>query len=129
MIRWIPRVTPVAVWAFLAGCGGAASPETATPAVADVVTREEIATTSATTAYDAIQQLRPAWLQSRGVGGAANAVIQVVVNGIRRGDVQFLRSLRTTNIAEVRFVAARDAIARWGAGFESGAIVVVVTQQ
>ncbi|MFQ6113821.1 MAG: TonB-dependent receptor plug domain-containing protein [bacterium] len=94
-----------------------------------VITAEEIATTSATNAYEAVQLLRPHLLQrqfhrqtSLSSPGPITAI--VYVDGVRYGDLQSLNTLSTENISEIRYIDSREATLRYGADHGGGAFMV-----
>lgn len=79
------------------------------------------------TAYEAVVQLRPAFLRARGARSirdpSPNARI-VYVNDMRHGGIDVLRSIRVEEIDEIRFISAADATTRWGTGHAGGVIQV-----
>jgi hypothetical protein len=92
----------------------------------DVLTRQQLMETSSSNAFEAIQRLRPTWLRTRGTSSTrGSSEIVVFMDGVRVGEVDFLRSQRLDNVIEIRFVNARDATTRWGTGFSSGVIEVI----
>jgi hypothetical protein len=92
-----------------------------------VLTRDEIRASTAMTAYEAIVQLRPAFLRARGARSirdpSPNAPI-VYLNDMRHGGIDVLRSIRVEEIDEIRFISAADATTRWGTGHAGGVIQV-----
>ncbi|MFQ5865622.1 MAG: hypothetical protein ACE5IW_10370 [bacterium] len=94
-----------------------------------VITAEEIATTSATNAYEAVQLLRPHLLQrqfhrqiSLSSPGPITAI--VYVDEVRYGDLESLRNLSTENISEIRYISSSDATLRFGSDHGGGAFMV-----
>jgi hypothetical protein len=93
----------------------------------DVITSEELAKVAHSDLYAAINQLRPAYLVTRGAssfGNGAAEVVQVYVDGVRRGDLQVLRQINAIDVKEVRHLSATEATQRFGTGNTMGAIVV-----
>ena len=94
----------------------------------DVITAAELARVAQYDLYAAINQLRPAFLATRGSSslgvGSVAEVIQVYVDGVRRGDVQALRQINAVDVKEVRHLSATEATQRYGTGNTMGAIVV-----
>jgi hypothetical protein len=100
----------------------------------NVITSEEIAgQSSAATAYDVIQRLRPNFLRTRGAvhgspSGTTNNLEQVdlvvYLNETRLGGTDELRQIPTTEIREIRYYSASDATTKWGTGHSAGAIQV-----
>jgi hypothetical protein len=50
--------------------------------------------------------------------------MQVYVDGMRRGDVQELRSIPLEQVAEIRYLPAEEAVVRYGSDLPFGAIEV-----
>ena len=77
--------------------------------------------------YDAIQRLRPAWLRPRGATSVSNSggpLPAVLVNDSPRRDIEILRSIGVADVAELRYIDARDATTRFGTGYVNGMIEV-----
>jgi hypothetical protein len=97
----------------------------------DQVTTAEIASSSATNAYELIQRLRPNWLRVRTIGsiggGARSQVVVVYVDGQRLGDTDSLRNLSAAGIISMQWLdAAKAATVLHEMGSEpiAGAIVI-----
>ena len=98
----------------------AASPRLTSP----VLTETEISSVDPPNALDAIRRLRPQFLRTASVSGAADGPV-VYLDGIRlAGGVEALRDIAATTIREIRRLDALDATARYGAGHQGGAIVI-----
>lgn len=94
----------------------------------DVLTREEINQSSATTALELLQQLRPQFLRSRGSTSIQNPRPDypvVYMNEVRHGTVESLRTVMVEEIDEVRFISGADATTRWGTGHGAGVIQIL----
>lgn len=94
----------------------------------NVITYEELQGHPSLSVYEAVQRLRPAWLQSRGpisAGGATRSYPQVMMDGVKLGDINTLRDLRTDNVQELRFIPSRDATTRLGTGYMAGLIEII----
>jgi hypothetical protein len=91
-----------------------------------LITREELAEPPAyANAYNAVENLRPQWLITRGdVSPNSNNPISVYVDGARYGPVSTLRDINVGNIASMSFLKAAEATARYGRGNENGVIEV-----
>lgn len=112
------RVLPLLALAILlSGCasGGSGSSSRTNP---DLITAEELETVSNLTAYDAIQRLRPRWLQARAIGESP----VVFLNGAQMGGLDTLRGIQASNLTSIRFRNGRDATTRYGTGFGGGTI-------
>jgi hypothetical protein len=100
----------------------------------NVLTAEEIAKQgdNITTAYDAVARLRPMWLrpsdvtmQSGTVGQSVQvAQVKVYLNDFNVGDVDFLKSIPSENIQEMRFLSQNETASRYGPTDGQVAIVV-----
>jgi hypothetical protein len=93
----------------------------------DVITSDELAKVAHSDLYAAINQLRPTYLITRGTssfGNGAPEVVQVYVDGVRRGDIQVLHQINAIDVKEVRHLSATEATQRFGTGNTMGAIVV-----
>ncbi len=116
----------------LAGCSPAASAgsQTAAPAAGinrDILTQSEIQGTNVATAYDVVARLRGHWLRRRGSVSLREpnaGQVVVFVNEVRTGGAEALRSIRTEEIREIRYMNAQDATIRYGTGFGGGVIQV-----
>lgn len=92
-----------------------------------VIEAEAIARVSATDAYQIVQNLRPAWLRTRGVISmqhprAGEAV--VYVDGVSYGDLGSLRQISAGDVARMEYLGAADATTRFGTGHAGGVIMV-----
>jgi hypothetical protein len=91
----------------------------------NVLSREEIAAAPVTTAYDALDRLRPNFLRPHATGGRpATAYAVVFIDGVRRGSLEVLRSVAANSIVEIRYLTAADATTRYGLDVEGGVIDV-----
>jgi hypothetical protein len=89
----------------------------------DVITEAEIADSHASTAYEAIQLVRPLFLMSK-IDVAPLAEREVYLNGTRLGGIGELSGILASSVREIRFVRALDAAAS-GIGRSGGAILVI----
>jgi hypothetical protein len=76
--------------------------------------------------FDALQRLRPGFLRARSTGSNTNAYPVVYVDGMRRGGIDFLRSISSNSVQEVRYLSAIDATTRYGLNIEAGVIQVTM---
>jgi len=91
-----------------------------------VITRAELEAVPVSSAYDAVQRLRPQWLSRPAaptLQPGSNPVM-VYVDRHPFGTVENLRGLSTEQIERIEFVPARDATTRYGTGHPSGAIEI-----
>lgn len=92
------------------------------------ITAEEIATLPEVgDAYEAIQRLRPRFLQTRGTNRILSSDPPqpvVYLDEVKRGQLDFLRTVPVRTIGEIRYLRGLDATTRWGTGHEAGAIMI-----
>jgi len=102
----------------------------------NVITAEEIerAQPNVSTAYDAVQTLRPRWLQphelSRLPGRPGDPLqsnqAHVYLNDHDVGDVDYLRSIPAVRVLELHWLSANEAASRFGPTDGQTAIVVTL---
>jgi hypothetical protein len=99
----------------------------------NVITRQELVAVQVATAYEAVQRLRPSFLRPRTIAGATptgpgtstpQGYAVVYVDGIRKGALDHLRTIPTSEVAEVRLLSAMDATTRYGMDVAGGVIDV-----
>ena len=115
--------------AALTGSAGCASSGRAPASNHNVVTSQELDRAGDVTLYEALNQLRPAFLRSRGsLPGATTpaAPIQVYIGGMRMGEIDHLRQIVANSVLEVRFLEPQQAISRFGGNNTGGALVVIL---
>ena len=111
----------------VAACAGSSSTTRSASAPrrsANLITVEEIGTTTATNVYDAIERLRPQWLTTARQRGGSSDELQVYLDATRYGSLTSLRSLSVGGVQEVHFFSASEATNRYGTGHTGGAILV-----
>ncbi len=128
---------PLAVVAALAlgGCSGAGSQgaarEPVTTRSSDVVTLEELSrVATASTLFEALHALRPAWFRRNPttLRPEAEGDVIVYVDQSRLGGPETLRTIQVNAAVVVRHYSASEAEARFGPGHLHGAIQVVTTR-
>jgi hypothetical protein len=112
----------------LLGCGSAREAGKL-PASREVLTAEEIARTSAITAYEAIQMLRPAFLRAQGPKQVlstprSSMYPAVYMNGSYFGELETLKSLFVSDIQDIRYIEERQATIMFGTGHAAGVIMI-----
>jgi hypothetical protein len=125
--------------AALMGCAATnPTPSSGAPTrKANILTFVEIsdAHADATTAYDAIERLRPNWLASHGVtstvaNGGGSEYATVYVDGQPYGDITMLRGIPAFHVSEIRYYNITEAGAKFGLrGGGSGVIDVITNLQ
>ena len=91
------------------------------------LTPQEFSDLPCTNAYEAVQELRPFWLATRGPTGffpSDKDYPQVFVNGMWQGDLNQLRLIRLEGVREIRFLSIGETQVRFGPGYPSGGIHV-----
>jgi hypothetical protein len=112
----------------LMGCGSAR--ETGKlPASREVLTAEEISRTSALTAHEAIQILRPAFLRAQGpkavlANPRSTIYPSVYLNGVYHGELETLKTMYVSDIQDIRYIEAKQATIMFGTGHVAGIIMV-----
>lgn len=134
---WLAVATAAALSPF------AAAPAEAQKRDRDRITREELESSAqkSTDLYRAIRSLRAHMLsgsrgvRSMGIERGADDRMQatgraippvIYIDGNRAGDPEVLKSVLTTNVAEVRFLDPNKALMEYGTGHEGGAILVTL---
>mgnify|MGYP003655081449 CR=1 FL=1 len=107
----------------LAGCasgGGSGTPRPA-GATANRIVSAEFLELGQVTVYQAVERLRPRWLNPR------QGAPQLYVEGTRRaGGIQDLRSMRVEDVLQMEYLSPTDATTQFGTGHNGGAILVTV---
>jgi hypothetical protein len=117
-------------------CGCSSMREGTTGRVqSDVLTAEEIATTTAQNAYDAISLRRPFFLKSRGPRSLREAPAGqtvefpiVYLNGMYYGELESLRNIHVSQIREIHYLDHNAATVRFGTGHTGGIILVLLRE-
>jgi hypothetical protein len=92
----------------------------------DVLERTEIDRGQWPNAYEAIRGLRPQWLRVRGRDTITGdpGTVQVLLDDVRLGGPESLRTLPISGIAYIQFLDGITASQRWGTGYGNGAIFI-----
>ncbi len=94
---------------------------------AKVVTGDELSRTSASTAYEALDMVRPFFLHTRGKTSILlpNALGPAVyVNGSLFGGVEVLRDILAVDVVLIRKIESWDAQTKYGPGYPDGVLEV-----
>lgn len=125
------RVLPLAI----AAVALAAAPLGAQRRTA-VITSEEIegARPAVGTAFDAVRSLRPQWLRARDLTLTTNRdmpvevpPLRVYLDGREVGDLEYLKTISTEIVQELRFLSANEAASRFGP--TSGPVIAVTLKR
>lgn len=90
----------------------------------NVITAEEIAGTPASTAYHAIELLRPSYLRAL----RSSTAPAVYLNGQRWGGLEALRRINASDVALITRLSASEAQMRYGSGLLSSGVIEVETK-
>lgn len=94
---------------------------------ASVLTADEIVEAGVTTAYQAVELLRPQWLTTRASPTRANmntAPPMLYLDGIRLNDFRELQRIRASEVERMEFLRPSDATNRFGTNHDGGAILI-----
>jgi len=114
--------------ASVLGCATTGSKSGVPPTSRSLITNEEIARSRATTAYGAVEQMRPLWLRSHGqtsLNMPSSQYATVYINKQRYGDITTLRSIPVDQVLEIRYYTPAESVTRFGADNVSGVIEVL----
>ena len=124
----------LARWRLSSPAGAAgATQQSASPARSRgsryVITSDELAKVDVQNALQAVQRLRPNFLQTH--GGMSSSMTQgpqdvvVYVDNTRMGGPSSLSQIPITDVKEIQYLNGPDATQRFGTGHGSGAIIVI----
>ena len=112
-------LTVVALGGCASSGGGSGDSGERTRGTQNQIIRAELEQLYQLNAYQAVERLRPNWLRRR-----LGRTPRVILGGTAGQNLGILRTIRATDVQEMRFLAARDATTRFGTGYDGGAIVV-----
>ena len=98
----------------------------------NVITQEEIDATEANNVYDVIARLRGNFLNDRGrtsIKTNTHSRAIVFLNDQEYGIPETMRNIPIGRVAEIRFFAGTDAVARFGAQYGGGVIQLISRSQ
>ena len=118
-------LTALAASALLVGC---AARGTSGGGQHNVVTSADLARAGNVSLHEALVQVRPAFLRSRGVQNAATPAhpIRVYVGRLEMEGLEHLREIMAKNVKEVRFLEPSQANARFGGNNNGGALIITM---
>lgn len=105
--------------ACAAGAGGGNRPAGSS---STRIVEAEIVELGQVTALQAIERLRPRWLQMR--AGMSGEPPVLYVDGGRRGNINDLASMPASDVQDMEYMGGSDATTRFGTGHAGGAIMV-----
>lgn len=116
-------VVALASLILLTGCGTKSGAED-TAERSWEIRDTQIAETGAVNAWDAVQALRPDWLQSTDRTGAFRPVVYVDTE--RVGHVEHLRSIQASRVLRIRFMDSYEGQRRYGRDHSGGVFLVTL---
>ncbi|MBI3112867.1 MAG: hypothetical protein HYZ01_14970 [Ignavibacteriales bacterium] len=113
----------------LSACGSSGEGSRASMAK-EVLLADEIAQSSAVTAYDAVRLRRPGFLQTRGpksmyASSRSSVRPAIYLNGLYHGQLETLNTIAAVEVQEIRYIDAKDATLLYGTGHVAGVIMVI----
>src|SRR5215210_4628250 len=104
--------------ALAAAIGCATTPgKSDTMGTGNIISEQEIAASGVSTAYEAVERLRPNFLRSRGPSSLRTDVSSLPTVWLGRqkyGDASTLRQIPASNIVQIRFFSASESAVRFG---------------
>ncbi len=119
---------------FLSAAAIACAPPSGARSARDtnVITRQELDASVARNAYDAIQNLRPSFLRTRGTqtfDPTVSTQASVYLDGQRYGDITALKSMMLDAIEEIRYLNPAAATNKYGTNHTAGVIEVTTRKR
>ena len=96
------------------------------------ITREELLTLPAGTAFDAVDRFHRDWLRRRGATASSSTgrdYPEVFVDGRPFGALDVLHQFGTDSVQEIRFIPPSDATTRYGTGYTGGIIEIILRRE
>lgn len=118
-------VMMVAALLAVAACGPAGTTNTPGRGNTRLLTVDELRQSHSSNLYDAVQRLRPSWLVER-YQGASRGSPAVFIGSQRAGEIDYLRTIETANVAQVHFFDPFSAASRFGRNVPFGVIQVIL---
>ncbi|MGH7717804.1 MAG: hypothetical protein ACREON_03020 [Gemmatimonadaceae bacterium] len=127
-------VATVAVGVALVSCAplrstaGEHELQTSTYSAKNVVSASELGGASERSLYDALRRVRPEllWRRYPSPSNPQGYYAALVIDGTPMGNALDARTIPARQVREVRFMDRSEALLRYGAGSEGGAIVVSI---
>lgn len=128
-MRYAHRLTLLcAVSSLVLSCAAGSQSDAASPRNSrNMISQQELAELPGQlSALDAVRRLRSTWLRVRGMGGMGSAqTVQVYVDNVHAGGVDFLQNRPLDGIIEIRYFSGTDATTKWGTGVGGGVIELI----
>lgn len=91
------------------------------------IIRAELVELTATDAYEAVRQLRPHWLSTRGsatIRGFSSTDVMVHLDEALLGQSETLSQISISVVEEMFYLSSSEATTRYGTGYLNGLIIV-----
>lgn len=121
------RLVVFVFFLLAAGCAAGGSGSDGPRRDRNSISPEELMEVQDLALWDAVQRLRPMWLRPGGIRNSANPAghyAHIFMDGSPYSGVEGMRSIRVSDVEELRFVSATDATVRYGGQFQGGVILV-----
>lgn len=120
----------MAVLTVLVGTGACASGGSGSSSGSStVITGEQLMATNQNNLFQALQNLRPQWLRSRGSASLTSPTqVMLFVNEAPYGTVNDLSSIPIDAVQDIRFLNASEAGSRYGTAAGAGGLLLVRTR-
>jgi hypothetical protein len=108
-------------------CASSGTSGTAVRRDPNLITEQEIATSTESNLYDVVNRLRPMFLKTRGrstINSGGSEYASVFLDGQYYGELSSMRNIVATQIHEIRYLSGPDAVSRYGMRYGSGAVDV-----
>ena len=115
-----------AVFLILSACAARTPASARVPLDRSIITQQEILEHKFENVYDAVEALRPMWLQTRGTNSLTqqSTQVQVYLDNNRLGGIETLGSINLASVVYIRHYDGVAATARWGLDHGQGVIFV-----
>lgn len=125
-------VAPLFAVAVVIACHQQSPEQTAQRSARNVITQEQIDSTSAASVYDLIARLHGDYLRDRGklsIKTDKRDVAVVFMNDQPYGVLETLRNIPPSRVSEIRFFTGIEAVARYGSQYGGGVVLLVSRNQ
>lgn len=130
-MRDIRRPSLLLLTLAVAACASTAGGDGSVRRNPGVITAAELVDFADRSVYEAVSQLRPQWLLTRGnvsLTTSDNRLPRVVMDG-QQYRLDILETLSPDEVDTITFINAADATMRWGTGYPNGALQVLTRRR
>lgn len=117
---------PALISLLVSACAARATPNSSPQEDRGVLTQAQLIEHGFANALEAVQALRPNWLQTRGASTliASQTRVLVYLDDSRLGGIETLSSVTTPSIVTIRRIDGIAATGRWGLDHGQGVILI-----